>query len=80
VVGVIEKNRKYRPKEKVVGIELGGGTRAYPFSELKKIASPIKNVIKNISAQISYGRKTKTEVIRDENNREIPSVVWFWFA
>ena len=80
VVGVSEKNRKYNPKEKVIGIELGYGTKAYPFFELKKVASPIKVVIENISVQISYNRKTKTAVIRDENNREIPPVVGFWFA
>ena len=40
VVWVSEKNRKYHPKEKVVVIELGGGTKAYPFSELKKSSVP----------------------------------------
>jgi hypothetical protein len=80
VFGVSEKNRKYHPKEKVIGIELSGRTKAYPFSELKKVASPIKDVIENISDQISYDHKTKNAVIRDENNREIPSVVEFWFA
>ena len=80
MVGVSEKNRKYHPKEKVVGIELCGVTKAYPFSELKKVASPIKDVIVKTSVQISYDRKTKTAVILDKNNREIPSVVGFWFA
>ena len=72
--------RVYNPKEKVIGIELGDGTKAYPFFELKKVASPIKVVIENISVQISYNRKTITAVIRAENNREIPPVVGFWFA
>jgi hypothetical protein len=80
VFGVSAKNQKYHPKEKVIGIELGGVTKAYPFSELKKVASPIKDVIGKTPVQIFYDRKTKTAVIRDENNREIPSVVGFWFA
>jgi hypothetical protein len=58
VVGVSEKNRKYHPKEKVIGIELGGVTKAYPFSELKKVASPIKDVIDKTSVQFFYDRKT----------------------
>jgi hypothetical protein len=45
VVEMSEKNRKYNPKEKVIGIELGGGTKAYPFLELKNIEYPIKVVI-----------------------------------
>ena len=80
MVGVSEKNRKYHPKEKVIGLELGGVTKAYPFSELKKVASHIKDVIENTSVQISYYRITKTAIIRDENNREILSILGFWFA
>ena len=78
--GMSAKNRKYHPKEKVIGIELGGVTKAYPFSELNKVASPIKDVLGKIPVQIFYDRKTKTAVIQDENNRELPSVVGFWFA
>ena len=78
--GVSAKNRKYHPKEKVIDIELGGLNKDYPFSEMKKVVSPIKDVIENTSVQISYYRITKTAIIRDENNREIPSVVGFWFA
>ena len=74
------KSQKYHPKEKVMGVELGGATKAYPFSELNKVASPIKDVLGKTNVQIFYDRKTKTVVIRDKNNREIPSVVGFWFA
>ena len=35
--GISEKNRKYHLEEKVIGIELGGVTKVYTFSELKKI-------------------------------------------
>jgi hypothetical protein len=74
------KSQKYHPKEKVMGVKLGGATKAYPFSELNKVASPIKDVLGKTNVQIFYDRKTKTAVIRDKNNREIPSVVGFWFA
>jgi hypothetical protein len=43
--GVSAKNRKYHPKEKVIDIELGGLNKDYPFSEMKKVVSPIKDVI-----------------------------------
>ncbi|MBC8287793.1 MAG: DUF3179 domain-containing protein [Nitrospinae bacterium] len=78
--GVSAKSRKYPPKEKVIGVKLGEVTKAYPFSELNKVDSPVKDVLDKRPIQIFYDRKSRTAVIRDENNREIPSVVGFWFA
>jgi hypothetical protein len=43
---------KYHPKEKVIGIELGGVTKAYPFSELNKVKSPVKDVLGKIPIRI----------------------------
>lgn len=74
------RNSKFHPKEKVIGIEIGGGAKAYPFSELSKTTSPVKDVFNKIPIQIHYDGKTKTAVIRDSNNKELPSVVGFWFA
>ena len=78
--GVNTKSRKYHPKEKVIGIELGKVTKAYPFSELNKVDSPVKDILEKTSVRIFYDRKTRTAVIRDENNREMPSVIGYWFA
>jgi hypothetical protein len=74
------KDSKYHPKEKVIGIELGGKTKAYAFSELSRTHSPVKDVFNKIPIQIHYDRKTKMAVIRDSKNNELPSVVGFWFA
>jgi len=74
------KDSKYHPKEKVIGIELGGKTKAYAFSELGRTRSPIKDIFNKIPIQIYFDRKTKTAVIRDSKNNELPSVVGFWFA
>ncbi len=74
------RNSKFHPKEKVIGIEIEGGAKAYPFSELGKVASPIKDVFNKTPIQIHYDGKTKTAVVRDSKNKELPSVVGFWFA
>ena len=42
--GVNATNKKYHPKEKVIGIELGIVFKAYPFSELEKVKSPVRDV------------------------------------
>ena len=73
-------NKKYHPKEKVIGIELGKIFKAYPFSELEKVKSPVRDVLGKTPIRIFYDRKTRTAVIRDENDRQMPSVVGFWFA
>ena len=43
--GVNATNKKYHPKEKVIGIELGKVFKAYPFSELEKVKSPVRDVL-----------------------------------
>jgi hypothetical protein len=78
--GVNATSRKYHPKEKVIGIKLGKITKAYPFSELSKVKSPIRDTLGKTPLRIFYDHKSRTAIIRDEKNREIPSVVGFWFA
>ena len=74
------KDSKYHPKEKVIGIELGGKAKAYAFSELSRTRSPVKDIFNKIPIQIHYDGKTQTAVIRGSKNNELPSVVGFWFA
>ena len=74
------KDSKYHSKEKVIGIELGGKTKAYAFSELSRTRSPIKNVFNKVPIQIHFDQKTQMAIIRNSKNDELPSVVGFWFA
>jgi hypothetical protein len=74
------KDSKYHPKEKVIGIELGGKTKAYAFSELSKTRSPVKNIFNKVPIQIYFVHKTQTAIIRNSKNDELPSVIGFWFA
>ncbi len=80
MLNVDQKSRKYHPKEKMIGIELGGVTKACPFSELNKLKSPVKDVLGKTPIRIFYDHRSKTAFIRGEKNGEIPSVVGFWFA
>ena len=74
------KDSKYYSKEKVIGIKLGGKTKAYAFSELSKTRSSVKNVFNKVPIQIHFDHKTQTAIIRNSKNDELPSVVGFWFA
>ena len=74
------KDSKYHPKEKFIGIELGGKTKAYAFSELSRTRSQVKDVFNKAPIQIHFDHKTQTTIIRNSKNDELPSVVGFWFA
>ena len=74
------KSRRYQAKEKVLGIERGKLFKAYPFSELEKIKSPVRDSLGDASFLIFYDSQSKTAVIRDEASRELPSTVGYWFA
>ena len=73
-------NARYHPKEQVVGVELDGLAKAYPFSELAQVKSPFKDKIGKKKVYVSYDAKSRTATIKDVAGKEVPSVVGFWFA
>lgn len=71
----------YHPKEMVLGVEIAGVFKAYPFIEL------IKNEKKEFNDRVGgkditvvFNEKSKSGKIFDRNNKEIPSLLSFWFA
>ncbi|MFQ5671516.1 MAG: DUF3179 domain-containing protein [Nitrospinales bacterium] len=77
---VNNRSNLYHPKERVVGIEIGGKTKAYPFSELAKSKPMVKDTVGGVPVNIFYDNSSQTAVIRDRAGKELPSVVGFWFA
>ena len=77
-VGKID--RRYHPKEQVIGVELEGVTKAYPFSELAKVKTPFKDKVGKKTVWVVYDSKSRTATIKDAAGKELPSVVAFWFA
>jgi hypothetical protein len=47
---------------------------------LSRTRSPVNDIFNKIPIQIFYDRNTKTAIIKDSKNQELPSVVGFWFA
>lgn len=68
------------PKAWVLGIELDGIARAYPFSELERGPRSFTDVFGSKRVTLSYDRASRTARIRDQEGREIPAVVAYWFA
>jgi hypothetical protein len=73
-------NLRYHPKEQVLGVELDGLTKAYPFTELAQVKSPLKDKIGKNVVTVVYDSKSRTATIQDASGKELPSVVGFWFA
>lgn len=77
---VNSKSDLYHPKQKVIGIEIGGKTKAYSFSELAKGKSLTQDKVGGVSIIVSFDADSETAVIRNESGEELPAVVGFWFA
>ncbi|KMP12529.1 hypothetical protein UR09_00215 [Candidatus Nitromaritima sp. SCGC AAA799-A02] len=80
IFGVDNVSAKFHPKEKVIGIELAGAAKAYPFSELEKAGGSVKDKVKGKPIVVQYDKSSRTAIIRDNKGKELPSVVGFWFA
>ena len=78
--GVKNRNKSYHPKERIIGLELDGEFKAYPFSELAKAKQPVADKLNGIFLKIIFDKQSQTAVIRDSEGKELPSVVGFWFA
>jgi len=78
--GVKNKNKAYHPKARMIGLELGGKFKAYPFSELAKARQPVTDKFNGSSVKVTFDKQSQTAMIRDSKGKELPSVVGFWFA
>lgn len=71
---------RYHPKEWVIGLEIDGVTKAYPFRELKKVSSPVDDQVNGQRVTVRYNAASRSVSVVDEQGKPIPSVTAFWFA
>ena len=73
------KNNRFHPKEKVLVVVSGDITKAYPFSELKKVKTPFEDKVGNQSVVINFkdGSYVKAS---DKSGSPVKSFVSYWFA
>lgn len=73
------KNDKFHPKEKVLVVLSGDRAKAYPFSELKKVKTPLADKIggKDILIHFKDGDYVNAT---DISGNPIDSFVSYWFA
>jgi hypothetical protein len=71
---------RYHPKEWVVGIDIQGVTKAYPFIELKKVPSPVADQVNGRRITVRFNAQSRSASVIDEQGKPIPTVMAFWFA
>lgn len=78
---VAEENNAYPRKAMVLGLEIDGKFKAYPFSELSKIgAGEFSDEFQGRSVTVFYDDENQSARIVDADGQEIPTLIAFWFA
>jgi len=70
---------RYHPKEQVIGLELDGQFKAYPFAELARSQGPVRDRLGAHTFVVEYDAEHRTGRVLAAG-KEIPTVIAFWFA
>ncbi|MDR4470040.1 MAG: DUF3179 domain-containing protein [Nitrospira sp.] len=77
---VTHVDSRYHPKEWVVGLEIDGATKAYPFVELRKASPPVTDHVNGRRVTVRFNAASRSASVVDEQGKPMPSVKAFWFA
>jgi hypothetical protein len=77
---VTASDGRFHNKEWVLGVNIEGSYKAYPFSELAKASGPVMDSISGYRIEVSFDRENRSAVARDEKGNVIPAVTSYWFA
>lgn len=71
----------YHPKELVVGLEVDGVYKAYPFIELEKYGqSKFSDDVNGQTITVSWDGKNRAVNLSDSSGKDIAGIQGFWFA
>lgn len=77
---VSHSSNEYRRKEAVMGFEVDGKFKAYPFKELRKSALSFDDEFSGTSIRVEFDNENETARILDESGNELPTTIAYWFA
>ena len=76
--------RGYHPKERVLGIEVAGRYKAYPFAELARAAGAVEDRVAGQRIVVHFDKTHRAATASTDtgnaNGRELTAVTAFWFA
>ena len=77
---VSARSRRYHPKEEVIGIDVAGQFKVYPFVELEKSPAEVREIVNGKAITVRYDRKHRSATVFDEQGEQLVAVRTFWFA
>ncbi len=77
---VSNKDGRYHPKERVIGLLVNGRAKAYPFVELDRAGGRVEDVFAERSLTVEFDAQHQTARVLDPSGQEVPTVIAFWFA
>jgi hypothetical protein len=66
--------------ERVLGVEIKGFHKAYPFSILKSKAPEFQDQMAQERIWIHFDKRSESAYITNPSGAVVPSIVTFWFA
>lgn len=71
----------YHPKEQVMGLELEGKYKAYPFTELSEnTQSSFKDEFSGRFLTVHWDESARSAYITDADDEVVVSTIGYWFA
>lgn len=77
---VAHRDPRYHPKERVLGIEVSGKYKAYPFAELSRTDGLVQDQFNGKALNIHYDKESHSARISDAEGEALPGITSFWFA
>ena len=77
---VSANDKRFHPKERVIGLEIDGKFKAYAYSELAKTAASFSESFANQELKIEFSAEHGSGRVINAEGAEIPTIVSFWFA
>ena len=77
---VSNRDGRYHPKERVIGLLVNGRAKAYPFVELDRAGGRVEDVFAERSLTVEFDAEHQTARVVDAKGQEVPTVIAYWFA
>ncbi len=70
----------YHPKEQVLGLEIAGRYKAYPFAELAKTSGTLQDRLAGQEIQVRFDAQHRSATAVAASGETLPGVTAYWFA
>ena len=77
---VANSSSRFDNKDVVLGLEVDGKYKAYPFTELAKTEGLVVDTVGDREIRVAYDAKHRTARVLDAAGKELPSLITYWFA